>query len=74
MIIGTSWISEFKYFQISANNRICVPNDPCLRCVLHVKRIVQAFLLDVYLTVNLCTSRKSRELLPARLKAAERAE
>ena len=31
LIPSTGWITEFKYFQISANNRICVPNDPCLR-------------------------------------------
>ena len=31
LIPSTGWITEFKYFQISANNRICVSNDPCLR-------------------------------------------
>jgi hypothetical protein len=29
LIPDTGWISEFKYFQILANNQICVP-DPCL--------------------------------------------
>ena len=33
LIPGTGWITEFKYFQISANNQICVPSDPCLKCV-----------------------------------------